>query len=197
MRKAKQLGVAEINTRWSPFSSHLLHSCPVLTAYKTSGLSSWGIDRDSLRHPSQVDMNNNISRATRGKLNAPDIVPRWELIPCLWLKIWAKFPPAPQMEFSLSSRYVRGSLCFLSQVECTPRDPYSKQGRTSLQWLKFSLLLHPRRWRDVWIPCGNPRESHSSPPHLHIGNHVTLISREAHGIQSFKRWRCLTLFENG
>ena len=41
-------------------------------------------------------MNINISTATRGKLHAPHIVTRWELIPCLWLKIWANFPPAPQ-----------------------------------------------------------------------------------------------------
>ena len=74
-------------------------------------------------------MNINISTATWGKLHAPHIVPRWELIPCLWLKIWATLPPAPQVEFSLSNRYVRWTLCFLSQVEWTPRDPDSKEGR--------------------------------------------------------------------
>ena len=41
------------------------------------------------------------------------------------------------MEFSLSNRYVRGTLCFLSQVESTVRDPDSKEGWISLQWLKF------------------------------------------------------------
>ena len=41
------------------------------------------------------------------------------------------------MEFSLSNRYVRGTLCFLYQVEWTARDPDSKEGRNSLQWLKF------------------------------------------------------------
>ena len=120
-------------------------------------------------------MNINISTATRGKLHAPHIDPRWELIPCLWLKIWANFPPGPQVEFSLSNRYVRGILWFLSQVEWTPRDPDSKQGWTSLQWLKFRFVLHLPRWRDVWIPCGHPRESHSSLPHLDSGNHITLI----------------------
>ena len=88
-----------------------------------------GIDRDSLRHLSQVYMNFNINTATWGKINEPLIIPRWELIPCIWLKIWANFPPAPQVEFSLSNRYVRGTLCFLSQVACTPRDPDSKEGR--------------------------------------------------------------------
>ena len=45
------------------------------------------------------------------------------------------------MEFSFSNRYVRGTLCFLSQVEWTTRDPDSKEGRISLQWLKFRLVL--------------------------------------------------------
>ena len=157
----------------------------------------WGIDRDSLRHPSQVDMNINISTATRVKLHAPHNVPSWELIPCLWLKIWANFPPAPQVEFSLSNRYVRGTLCYLSQVEWTAKDPVSKDSRISLQCLKIRLVFHLTRWRDVWIPCGDPRESHSSPPHLDRGNLITLIPRGTHGIQGFKRWQCLTLFENG
>ena len=39
------------------------------------------------------------------------------------------------MEFSLSNRYVRGTLCFLSQVERTARDPDSKEGLISLQFL--------------------------------------------------------------
>ena len=74
-------------------------------------------------------MNINFSTATRGKLHAPHIFSRWELIPCLWLKRWATYPQAPQEESSLSNRYVRGSLCFLSQVEWTPRCPDSKEGR--------------------------------------------------------------------
>ena len=41
------------------------------------------------------------------------------------------------MEFSLRNWYVRGTLCFLSQVEWTARDPDSKEGRISLQWLKL------------------------------------------------------------
>ena len=43
--------------------------------------------------------------------------------------------------FSLSSRYVRGTLCFLSQVEWTPRGPDSKEGPISLEWLKFRLVF--------------------------------------------------------
>ena len=38
-------------------------------------------------------------------------------------------------EFSLSSRDVRGSLCFLSQVEWSPRGPDSKEGPISLRGL--------------------------------------------------------------
>ena len=46
------------------------------------------------------------------------------------------------MEFSLSNRYVRGTLCFLSQVEWTARETDSKVGRISLQWLKFRPVFH-------------------------------------------------------
>ena len=46
------------------------------------------------------------------------------------------------MEFSLSNSYVRGTLCILSQVEWTARDPDSEEGRISLQWLKFRLVFH-------------------------------------------------------
>ena len=46
------------------------------------------------------------------------------------------------MEFSLSNSYVRRTLCFLSQVEWTVRDPESKEGQISLQWLKFRLVFH-------------------------------------------------------
>ena len=66
-------------------------------------------------------MNINFSTAVWRKFHAPHIVSRWELIPCLWLKRWASFPQAPDGEYSLSNRSVRGTLCFLSQVECTTR----------------------------------------------------------------------------
>ena len=78
-----------------------------------------------------------------------------------------------------------------------PERPDSKEGRISLQWLKFRLVFHVTKWRDVWMPCGDPRQSRRSPPHLDRGNHITLTPREAHRIQCFKRWRCLTLLENG
>ena len=39
--------------------------------------------RDSLRHHSQIYMNINFSTANRGKLHAPHIIPRWQLISCL------------------------------------------------------------------------------------------------------------------
>ena len=31
--------------------------------------------------------------------------------------------------------------------------PDSKESLISLQWLKFSIVFHLTRWRDVWIPC--------------------------------------------
>ena len=86
-------------------------------------------------------MNINISTAIQGKLYAPHIVPSWELIPCLWLKIWANFIPAPQVEFFLSNRYLRGTLCFLSHVEWSARDTDSKEGWISCSGLNSALCF--------------------------------------------------------
>ena len=144
----------------------------------------------------QVYMNISFSTATRGKLPAPHIVPGWDLIPCLWLKRWANFPQAPQVEFSLSNRYVRGTLCFLSQVEWTVRGPDSKEGWISLQFLECRLVFHFTRWRDVWIPFGDPSKSPRSPPHLDRRPHIPLMARESRRVQCLKSWRCLTLVEN-
>ena len=47
----------------------------------------------------------------------------------------SQLPQAPQEEPSLRNRYVRGTLCYLPQVEWTPRCRDSKEGRVSLQWL--------------------------------------------------------------
>ena len=52
------------------------------------------------------------------------------------------------------------------------RDPDSKEGQISLQWIKFRLVFHLTRRRNVWIPCGDPIESHTSPPHLDRGPHI-------------------------
>ena len=86
-----------------------------------------GNSRDSLRHPSQVYMNTNFSRATRGKLSAPQILSTWELIPRLRLKKYANFPKACEGEAILSNRYVIRTLSFLPQVELTLRCPDLKK----------------------------------------------------------------------
>ena len=45
----------------------------------------------------------------------------------------------------MSSKDVRGTLCFMFQVEWTPRGPDSKEGMISLQWLKMRLVFHVTR----------------------------------------------------
>ena len=60
-------------------------------------------------------------------------------------KVQAIFPQASQEEGSLSSRYVRGTLSVLPQVEWTPRGPDLKEGRISLQWLECRLVFHLTR----------------------------------------------------
>ena len=188
----------------SPNQLKMMRDSPALASDQSpiphhTGQVAWiplGNSIVSLRHLSHIYMNINFSTATWGKLHAPHIVSNESWL-SLWLKRWANFRQATQMKFSLSNRYVRGTLCFLSQVEWTARGPDSKEGRISLQWLKFRLVFQLTRWRDIWMPCGDPRESRRSPPHLDRRNHISLTPREAHGIQCFKRWRCLTIFENG
>ena len=61
--------------------------CPV--SHHTGQLA-WlplGNSRDSLRQPSQVYRNTNFSTGTRGKLHAPHIILRRELIPRILLKM--------------------------------------------------------------------------------------------------------------
>ena len=77
-------------------------------------------------------MNINFSTATRGKHHAPHIVPRWDLIPSLWLKRCASFPKAPQEEPSLRNQYVRGTLNLLPHVQWILRFPDSKESLISM-----------------------------------------------------------------
>ena len=109
------------------------------------GLLAWlilGNPRDSLRHLSQIYRNTNFCTGTRGKLHAPHIISRRALIARILLKKLATFPQAPQEEPSLSSRYVRGTLNLLPNVQWIPRFPDLKESRNSLQWLECSLIFH-------------------------------------------------------
>ena len=68
--------------------SHALASdqCPVPHYTGELACLPLGNFRDSLRHPSQVYRNTNFSTGTRGKLHAPHIVWRRELITRILLK---------------------------------------------------------------------------------------------------------------
>ena len=80
--------------RCSPNQLEMMTNSPVLAseqcsiAHHTGQLASLPLVkyRDSLRHPSQVYRNTNFSTGTRGKLHAPHIVSRRELIPRILLK---------------------------------------------------------------------------------------------------------------
>ena len=119
--------------------------CPV---HRHTGQLFWlplGNSRDSLRHPSQVCRNTNFSTGTRGKLHAPHIISRRELIPRILLKRQATFPQAAQEEHSLSNRYVRGTLNLLPHEQWIPRFLNSKESRISLQWLECRIFFHLTR----------------------------------------------------
>ena len=116
--------------------------CPI--SHHTGQLAWLPLDntRDSLKHPSQVYRNTNFSTGTQGKLHAPHINTRRELIPRILLKRLATSPKAPQEELSLSNRYVIGILNLLPHVQWILRFPDSKESPIFLQWLECRLVLH-------------------------------------------------------
>ena len=118
---------------------------PCSTSYRTSGLTSF---RKLQRFPEKpVSSLYEYEFQYSNSRKAPCIPYRPKMIAdslSLTEEV-SHFPQATQEEFSLSSRDVRGTLCFLSQVEWTPRGPDSKEGPISLQWLKFRLVFHLTR----------------------------------------------------
>ena len=117
--------------RCSPNQLEMTTNSPVLASEQCrvphrTGQLAWlplGNSRDSMRHPSQVYRNTNFSTGTRGKLHAPHIVLRRDLISRILLKRKATFPQAPQEEPSLSNQFVRGTLNLLPHVQWIPRFP--------------------------------------------------------------------------
>ena len=108
----------------------------------------------------------------------------------IWFPVFDwRFEPTfhKHLKWSFHSAICRWEgLCAFCLKWNVPREAWLKKGQISLQWLKFRLVFHVTRWRDVWIPCGDPRQRRSSPPHLDNGNHISLIPREAHVHQGFK-----------
>ena len=127
--------------RCSPNQLEMTTNSPALASEQCpipnhTGQLAWlhlGNSRDSLRHPSQVYRYTNFSTGTQGKLHAPHIISRRELITRILLKRLATSPQAPQEEPSLSNQYVRGTLNLLPHVHWIPRFPDSKESRISLQ----------------------------------------------------------------
>ena len=80
--------------RGSPNQLDMMTNSPVFPSEQCpiphhTGQLAWhslGNSRDSLRHPSHVYRNTNFSTGTRGKLHAPYIVSRREMIPRILLK---------------------------------------------------------------------------------------------------------------
>ena len=122
-RNVKYLGVAQIKLDLAQIPCIGSRTIPCSPSYTTSGLLPLGNYQNSLRDTSSVYRNTNFSTGTRGKIHAPHIVSKRELIPRILLNSKANFKQAPQEEPSFSNRYVRGTLSFLPQVERIPRFP--------------------------------------------------------------------------
>ena len=110
----------------------------------------------------------NFSTAAQRKFHAPHNISR-----CSWFPVfdWRGEPVFHKhVKWSYPSPIGRWEvLCTFCLSWMYRERPDSKEGQISLQSLKFRLVFHVTRWRDVWIPCGDPRESRRSPPHLDRG----------------------------
>ena len=128
-------------------------------------------------------------RNNKKELHVPQMNSTWEMTPWLWLKRNANFPQAPQAEDSLSYRYVSGTQSLLLNGEWTMRCTDSKEGQITVQWLECSLVFLLTINMDVWIRCGEHRESPRSLPHYERRPHIPLAARESLRVQCFKlRW---------
>ena len=136
--------------RCSPNQLEMTTNSPALASEQCpvphhTGQLAWlplGNSRDSLRHPSQVYGNTDFSTGTRGKLHAPHIILRRELIPRILLKTLATSPQGPQQEASLSNWYVRETLNLLPYVQWIRRFSDLKKSQISLQWLECRLVFN-------------------------------------------------------
>ena len=183
LRNAKYLGLPQINSRWSPFPLHWLHSYPVFYRIQYKWL-------DFLEETTEILWDTRlkciwifISAQQLEDNSMYHILSQDES--CFPVFDWRGEPVFHKhLKWSFPSSIGRWEgLCVSVSSGMYRERTDSKEGRISLQWLKFGLVFQVTRWRDVWIPCGDPRESQSSPPHLDRGNHITLIPQEAHGIQ--------------
>ena len=116
----------ECQIAWcSPNQLEMMTNSPELASEQCpsphhGGQLAWlplGNAKDSLRQPSQVYRSTNFSTGTRGKLDAPHIISRSELISRILLKREDTFTQAPQEEPSLSNRYVIGILNLLPHIQ--------------------------------------------------------------------------------
>ena len=78
-----------------------------------------------------------------------------------WLKGQPTIPKHLKWSFPSAICWWEG-LCAFCLKWNVPQEPWLKRRPDFPQWLKFRLVVHVTRWRDVWIPCGKPRESRRS-----------------------------------
>ena len=83
----------------------------------------------------------------------------------------SQFSTTPQVEFSISNRWVRVTLGFLCQVECTKRGLTRKKAGFPCSGLNLGSCFMSQdegMSESVWRSRGNP----STPPHLDRGPHI-------------------------
>ena len=186
-----------MKSRWSPFRLHWLHSYPVLHRIQYKWLDFLEETTEIFETPASSLYEYLFHHSSVKKVPYTTYRPKTRADSLSLTEEVSQFSTSISSgDFPQQQVGERDSVLSASSGMYHERTD-SKEGRISLQWLKFRLVFHVTRWRAVLVPCGEPRESRRSPPHMDRGNHIILSPREAHRIQCFKRWRCLTLLENG
>ena len=84
--------------------------------------------------------------------------------------------------------------CVLCFKRNGPRDALIRNSSNFPAEASCMLIVHITRWKDVWVPCRDPRKSPRPPLPLKNGPNMPLTTRKPRGVHCFKFWRCLTIF---
>ena len=83
---------------------------------------------------------------------------------------------------------------FYASSKMDPEIPWLERSPNFPAEASCMLIVHITRWKDVWFPCRDPRNSPSPPLHLKNGANMLFTTRKPRGVHCFKFWWCLAIF---
>ena len=84
--------------------------------------------------------------------------------------------------------------CVLCFKRNGPRDALLEKSPNFPAKASCMLFVHIIRWKDVWVPCRDPADSSRPPLHVKNRPNMPLTTRKPRRVHCFKCWRCLTIF---